>query len=65
MSAGELILPYNRGLSLMRCDTGGDLAYAFVKQLVGFEIAEIVRGTVEISIHEQDEDEFAAFHGLV
>ena len=44
---------------------GVDMGYAFVKHLVGREIAEIIRGTMEFSLHEEDQDEFAEFHGLV
>lgn len=38
---------------------------AFLTHLVGEEIAKQIRGIVELSEREQDDDEFAAFHGLV
>ncbi|KAI0093097.1 class I glutamine amidotransferase-like protein [Irpex rosettiformis] len=44
---------------------GSDMAYAFVKHLAGYEVAEFIRGLVEFSAHEQDDDEFAEFHGLI
>ena len=38
---------------------------AFLVHLVGAESATKIRGIVEASAHEQGDDEFAAFHGLV
>lgn len=43
---------------------GADMGYAFLKHLVGSEIAETARGIVELVVHEQDDDEFAAFYKL-
>ncbi|THH02073.1 hypothetical protein EW026_g731 [Hermanssonia centrifuga] len=44
---------------------GADMAYAFLVQLVGQDLANFVRGIVELSIHKEDDDEFAEFYGLV
>ena len=44
---------------------GIDMAHAFLKHLVGDEIAETIRAGIEASVHEQDDDEFAEAHGLV
>ena len=41
------------------------MGYAFMQHLVGHEVAEKVRGIVELSAHTQDDDEFAEFYGLV
>ena len=41
------------------------MAYAFMKHLVGLEAAEMIRGIIELSVHEQDDDEFAEFYKLV
>lgn len=41
------------------------MGYAFLLQLVGREIAENIRGIVELGIHQQDDDEFAEFWKLV
>ncbi len=47
------------------CVQGADMAYAFLVQLVGQDLANFVRGIVELSIHKEDDDEFAEFYGLV
>jgi len=44
---------------------GADMAYAFLKHLVGVEIAEPIRGIVELSVHDEGDDEFAEFYKLV
>ncbi|KAF8591045.1 class I glutamine amidotransferase-like protein [Ramaria rubella] len=44
---------------------GMDMANAFLVHLVGHDIARRIRGVVELSSRDQDDDEFAAFHGLV
>jgi hypothetical protein len=41
------------------------MGFAFLRHLVGDEVAEVVRGIVEIGVRGQDDDEFAAFHKLV
>jgi flagellar motor component MotA len=44
---------------------GTDMAYAFLEQLVGRATANVIRGVVEVSVREHNDDEFAEFHGLV
>lgn len=44
---------------------GADMGYAFLTHLVGKEFAEMVRGIVELSVHKEDDDEFADVYGLV
>ncbi|KAF7974302.1 hypothetical protein HWV62_12454 [Athelia sp. TMB] len=44
---------------------GSDMALAFVDHLVGPQIARSIRGLHEVSEHTQEEDPFAAIHGLV
>jgi hypothetical protein len=41
------------------------MGFAFLRHLVGDEVAEVVRGIVELVAREQDDDEFAAIHKLV
>ena len=41
------------------------MAYAFLEELVGFELANSIRGIVELGIRKEDDDEFAEFFGLV
>ena len=41
------------------------MARAFLIHLVGFETAEKIRGIIEASVVEQDEDEFAEFWDVV
>ena len=41
------------------------MGYAFMEHLAGHEVAEKVRGIIELSIHAQDDDEFAEFYNLV
>ena len=41
------------------------MGYAFLEMLVGSAAAATVRGIVELGIKKEDEDEFAAVHGLV
>ena len=41
------------------------MAYAFLDQLVGHAVAETCRGIMEVVKHQQDDDEFAEFYGLV
>lgn len=48
------------------CATQGtDMAYAYMQQLVGHEISNAIRGVVELVAHEEGDDEFAEFYGLV
>lgn len=42
-----------------------DMANAFLIHLVGEEVARTIRGVIELSARNQDDDEFAAFYGLV
>jgi hypothetical protein len=44
---------------------GSDMALAFMSHLVGPQITRVIRGQVEIAELTQEEDPFAAFHGLV
>ena len=41
------------------------MGYAFLRHLVGDEIGNTARGIVELAVHEQGDDEFAEFYGLV
>lgn len=41
------------------------MAFSFLVFLVGKELAEVVRGIVELGIHAREDDEFAEFYGLV
>ena len=41
------------------------MANAFIEYLVGEDIAKSIRGIIELKATEQDDDEFAAFYGLV
>lgn len=41
------------------------MALAFVEHLVGAEISSAIRGAVEVTKHTEDDDPFAAIHGLV
>ncbi|KAJ3528596.1 hypothetical protein NM688_g7977 [Phlebia brevispora] len=43
---------------------GTDMGYAFLDKMVGSQIANGIRGVVEVSIREADDDEFAEFYGL-
>lgn len=40
------------------------MGYAFLKHLVGVEIAEKARGVVELGIRQEGDDEFAEFYKL-
>ncbi|KAJ7756095.1 class I glutamine amidotransferase-like protein [Mycena maculata] len=44
---------------------GSDMALAFVEHLVGAKVARHIRGVVEIPQVTENDDPFAAFHGLV
>ncbi|KAF5339256.1 hypothetical protein D9758_013324 [Tetrapyrgos nigripes] len=44
---------------------GQDLGAAFLKHLIGKEMATMFLGTVELSHKEEGDDEFAAYYGLV
>ncbi|EJD03100.1 class I glutamine amidotransferase-like protein [Fomitiporia mediterranea MF3/22] len=44
---------------------GADMANAFLVHLVGKDVAERIRGIVELSAKAQDEDEFAGVYGLL
>ncbi|KZP14564.1 class I glutamine amidotransferase-like protein [Athelia psychrophila] len=44
---------------------GSDMALAFVEHLTSPEISRAIRGNVEVTEHTQDDDPFAAIHGLV
>jgi len=44
---------------------GSDMALAFVSHLVGPQAARAIRGLVEVTELTQEDDPFAAFHGLV
>jgi len=44
---------------------GSDMALAFVSHLAGPQVARVIRGQVELIELTQEEDPFAAFHGLV
>lgn len=42
-----------------------DMANAFLIHLLGEETAEFIRGVIELSARNQDDDEFAAYYGLI
>jgi len=44
---------------------GADMALAFVSHLVGPQVADVIRGQVEVVEVTQADDPFAAIHGLV
>ncbi|KAF7376409.1 DJ-1 protein-PfpI domain-containing protein [Mycena sanguinolenta] len=44
---------------------GMDLAGGFLDHLVGKEMGLAMRSFIELSMKEEDDDEFAAYHGLV
>ncbi|KAI0072435.1 class I glutamine amidotransferase-like protein [Panus rudis PR-1116 ss-1] len=44
---------------------GIDMASAFLDELVGQDIAQDIRGIVEVSARDQGDDEFADFYGLL
>ncbi|KAJ7076465.1 class I glutamine amidotransferase-like protein [Mycena belliarum] len=44
---------------------GSDMALAFVEHLAGREVARFIRGGIEIPEVTEEDDPFAAFHGLV
>jgi len=44
---------------------GTDMASAFLEYLVGAEITKSIRGVAEVSVRQQDDDEFAEMYGLV
>lgn len=41
------------------------MANAFLVHLVGEDVAKVIRGIVELSVRASDDDEFAAYYGLV
>jgi hypothetical protein len=41
------------------------MALAFVSHLAGPQVARVIRGQVELVEVTQEDDSFAAFHGLV
>lgn len=43
---------------------GADMGYAFMQHLVGHEVSNTIRGIVELSVHEKNDDEFAEFYKL-
>lgn len=43
---------------------GADMANAWLEHLVGPELAERIRGVVELSAGREDDDEWAAYYGL-
>ena len=48
------------------CESGSDMALAFVEHLAGAGIARQIRGGIEIPDNGgSEEDPFAEFHGLV
>ena len=44
---------------------GADMANAFIEYLWGADTAKKIRGITELSVHAEDDDEYAEFHGLV
>lgn len=44
---------------------GIDMANAFLTHLVGEDTATLIRNVIELSVREQDDDEFAAIHNAV
>ncbi|KLO14624.1 class I glutamine amidotransferase-like protein [Schizopora paradoxa] len=44
---------------------GANMAYAFLVHIEGKEVAEALRGAIELSLKDADDDEFAEFFGLV
>ena len=50
---------------VMILSTGADMANAFLVHLVGEDVAKVIRGIVELSVRASDDDEFAAYYGLV
>lgn len=40
------------------------MGYAFMQHLVGHEVSNTIRGIVELSVHEKNDDEFAEFYKL-
>lgn len=44
---------------------GMDLAGGFLDHLVGEELGLAMRSFIELSMKAEDDDEFAAYHGLV
>jgi len=44
---------------------GSDMALAFVYHLAGPQVARVIRGQVELVELTQEDDPFAAFHGLI
>ncbi|KAF7422861.1 hypothetical protein PC9H_011024 [Pleurotus ostreatus] len=44
---------------------GMDMANAFLEYLLGKEVTKVIRGVIELSAKEEDEDEFAAYYNLV
>lgn len=64
VSAGEHLVAL-KGNPLTNETSGSDMALSFVDHLVGPQIARSIRGLHEISEHTQEEDPFAAIHGLV
>lgn len=41
------------------------MALEFLSHLVGPQAARVIRGQVEIAENTQEDDPFAAFHGLI
>jgi hypothetical protein len=44
---------------------GQDMAAAFIEHLAGKEQSDKIRGIIELSVKNADDDEFAQWHGLV
>ena len=43
---------------------GIDMGHGFLKHLVGDDVANAIRGIVEVSVHTRDDDPFAEFYHL-
>lgn len=41
------------------------MANAFLEHLIGKENASVIRGIVELSVRGQEDDEYAAYYGLL
>lgn len=44
---------------------GSDMAIAFLEHIVGPRLARIIRGQMEVTEIQEEDDPFAAFHNLV
>ncbi len=50
---------------LLTVRVGSDMALAFLAHLAGDKLATMIRNSVEVDEHGQDDDPFAKVHGLV